>query len=331
MQNLGIPFDRELVSSLARTYGAAAGSPAHVVFRSGTNVMETIGLFRAGLVRTLRTPTANHIPYAAAAAARNGLAEVESVRATTFDGRLLPPLDLLHLRGVPQSIIQGRHLNGGAIFTAFRNHRYILRLLDHADSAFNHAPSGDGKRLRALARSFGARFREVPPQHRIEAVGQICDMFAVRAMARGIAGVKKLAADRAAAISIAAHGSARVFVIENDTEFISGAFGLVAGDTFYGLVSSGVTEGAIGKRSPARLVKIAALESMREEGICAYDFGLSASPEKMMVCNIEEPVYDVLVPFTFAGRTAAWAARASRFVRSRLRDSETFRSLRGQR
>jgi CelD/BcsL family acetyltransferase involved in cellulose biosynthesis len=328
MRNLAIPFDRELVSTLAKTYGATAGVPAHVVFRAGGKLMETIGLFRGGPVRALQTPTANHIPYASAAAADRGLADLKNVQTTTFDGRPLPPIDLLHLRGVPQSIVQSGHLGGSSFLSAIRNRRYILQLSGPHDRAFDHAPSGDGRRFRALTRSFGARFREVPPRQRIEAVGQICDMFAARALARGIAGSQKLHADRLAAMGLASHSSARVFVIDSDAQFIAGVFGLVAGDTFFALVSSGVAEGLIGRRSPGRLIKLVALEAMRQDGISAIDFGLAPNPEKIMICNVVEPVFDIFVPFSLAGRAAARAARAARIVRSHLRDSEMLKRLR---
>jgi CelD/BcsL family acetyltransferase involved in cellulose biosynthesis len=330
MQNLAIPFDRELVSGLAEVYGAAAGAPAHVVFRTDSGALETIGLFRSGLVRVLTTPTAIHIPYAGATVADTEFGETESIRTTGFGGNPLPSPDLLHLRGVPQSLVKSGPSSLGTALTVMRNRRYVLKLAGPGDSVFDYAPSGDRRRFRGLARSFGARFREVPPQERAAAAGQICDMFKARAMARGIAGARKLAEDRAATLRIVAHSSARVFVIENDAQLIAGTLGLVAGCTFYGLVSAGVAEGAIGRRSPGRLVKLAALDSLQREGVRAYDFGQSANPEKLMVCNVEEPVYDMLFPFSTAGRAAAAIVRGSRLVRSRLRDSEIVRRMRAR-
>jgi CelD/BcsL family acetyltransferase involved in cellulose biosynthesis len=113
--------------------------------------------------------------------------------------------------------------------------------------------------------------------------------------------------DRTAVVErLATHPAARAYLLVGSTgDLLAGTFGLVRDETFYGLVSGGLTEGVAGKKSANRLVKLAALDAMRAEGIRAYDFGIGETAEKQQLCDTREAIVDLIVPFTLIGHGLA--------------------------
>jgi len=222
-----------------------------------------------GPARVAVTTSAGDWPYAAIH------------RATTA---IPSHVDLLWAKAVPVGALPGEDNNR----IVRRDERFRLVLASPNEDPFERGLSGDARRWRGLMRETGARLERVSDADRPSA-------------ARVIAQLHHAAVER-----LATHPAARAYLLVGSAgDLLAGTFGLVRGETFYGLVSGGLTEGVAGKKSANRLVKLAALDTMRAEGIRAYDFGIGETVEKQQLCDTRETIVDLIVPFTLIGHGLA--------------------------
>jgi CelD/BcsL family acetyltransferase involved in cellulose biosynthesis len=316
---MDVAYDRLLVEALARgrrvedvrfrPEGGLASVSVPVVMVPGP-----LGTWIADTV------SASHVPYAGAVPRADAL----DGAPVTLAGGEPAAVDLVRLRAVRMGDPALEMLAGAGVRRVRRDDHFALRLADASDNPFNHAPSGDARRLRALARDEGVVLVEAEGAAARRATArEITAMFAARARTQGIANAAKLAEVAETAVALAGTNRTRVFALRTgDGTLVAGTLGLVAGATFFGLVGCGVDEGSLAKRSPGRLVKIAALDQLRREGVTTYDFGLGETSEKLLVCNHRAPVFDVFVPFTLAGQVVGYGMAASLALRRRAKEAK---------
>jgi len=311
-----IAYDRALVEVLAR--GRAVADARFTPARGTASFAVTVVVERGPLGTTIAdTVSASHIPYATAM-----MATGPGAGAITRDGHTAR-IDLVRLRAVREDDPALDLLRGAGVQCVRRDDRFALVLTDNSDDPFQYAPSGDARRLRGLARDEWVVLEEAEcaGARRITA-REIAAMFAERARAQGIAGRETLDEVGETIVALAGTERARVFCLRGrDGALVAGTIGLVARATYFGLVGCGVDTGPLAKRSPARLVKIAALDRMRRDGVTVYDFGMGETAEKRLVCNHRAPVFDVFVPFTFAGQMVGNAMAASLELRRRAKEA----------
>jgi hypothetical protein len=240
-----------------------------------------------GPARVAVTTSAGDWPYAAIH------------RATTA---IPSHVDLLWAKAVPVGALPGEDNNR----IVRRDERFRLVLASPNEDPFERGLSGDARRWRGLMRETGARLERVSDADRPSAVRMIAQLHHAAATQRGLVSDAQVG-DRTAVVErLATHPAARAYLLVGSAgDLLAGTFGLVRGETFYGLVSGGLTEGVAGKKSANRLVKLAALDAMRAEGIRAYDFGIGETAEKQQLCDTREAIVDLIVPFTLIGHGLA--------------------------
>jgi CelD/BcsL family acetyltransferase involved in cellulose biosynthesis len=84
------------------------------------------------------------------------------------------------------------------------------------------------------------------------------------------------------------------------------------GRRFCGMFNSFCMDPEISKWSPGDLLLLHVIEHQCRRGLATFDLGVGAAPYKLMICDSQEELVDLLVPATPAGSVYTTAVRAAR-------------------
>jgi CelD/BcsL family acetyltransferase involved in cellulose biosynthesis len=97
--------------------------------------------------------------------------------------------------------------------------------------------------------------------------------------------------------------------------------GTSGGRRFCGMFNSFSMDREISKWSPGDLLLLHVIEDQCRRGLATFDLGVGAAPYKLMVCDSQEELIDVLVPATPAGAVYTTSVRAARRAKRMAKQS----------
>ena len=220
-------------------------------------------------------------------------------------------IDLVHLRAVPESIVDGVDLfaelgtwmKGDTLYRAQFSSWDEANTTQRSKSRRKHDRQ-QGEKLEAMGT---VSFEELAA--RGPAAGQVLDlMFRQRAARFATMGVKDpfcISSIRGFYDATVAPGSAvdvRLHTLRLNGEIVATRYNIAHGDRMFCLISSMSQDPAIQPGSPGKQCLLRVMQTVFDNGFRIFDMGAGFTDEKRHWCNVQIPVRQHYVSLTALGR-----------------------------
>ena len=118
-----------------------------------------------------------------------------------------------------------------------------------------------------------------------------------------------------------------LFVMKLDDRVLSVFGGIIHRGRFAGMFTSFDGDPAVARSSPGELLLMNLVRMMCEQGLDTFDLGMGDAAYKENYCDIEEPLFDSMLPMTVKGHAAAMAIGTARSLKRRVKASHRATAL----
>jgi CelD/BcsL family acetyltransferase involved in cellulose biosynthesis len=118
-----------------------------------------------------------------------------------------------------------------------------------------------------------------------------------------------------------------LFVMKADERVLAVFGGIIHRGRFTAMFTAFDGDPAVARHSPGELLLMNLVRMMCEQGLDTFDLGMGDAAYKTVYCDVEEPLFDTLLPMSLTGHAAAVAIGVGLATKRRIKSSDRAMAL----